>query len=112
MLCMLLLMKLIIFGKVSEEELADRELLIELVLNGIGGSTLAEAELNISHKELMEWRAYRQKYGSFFGRRLEQSFGSWMALTGFKVREGTPKWILIFICLMSNHLKKSQFRFS
>ena len=58
-------MKLIIFGKVSEEELADRELLIELVLNGIGGNTLAEAELNISHKELMEWRAYRQKYGSF-----------------------------------------------
>lgn len=64
---------------------------MELVLNGIGGSTLAEAELNISHKELMEWRAYRQKYGSlFFGRRLEQSFGSWMALyTGFKVKEGT-----------------------
>lgn len=62
---MLLLMKLIIFGKVSEEELADRELLIELVLNGIGGSTLAEAELNISHKELMEWRAYRQNMALF-----------------------------------------------
>lgn len=43
---MLLLMKLIIFGKVSEEELADRELLIELVLNGIGGNTLEEAEQN------------------------------------------------------------------
>ena len=65
MLCMLLLMKLIIFGKVSEEELADRELLIELVLNGIGGNTLAEAELNISHKELMEWRAYRQSMALF-----------------------------------------------
>ena len=57
-------MKLIIFGKVSEEELADRELLIELVLNGIGGNTLEEAEQKLSHKELMEWRAYRQKYGS------------------------------------------------
>ncbi|EXT35559.1 hypothetical protein J809_2696 [Acinetobacter sp. 25977_6] len=39
----------------------------------------------------MYWRAYRQKYGSlFFGRRLEQSFGSWMAhYTSFKVKVGT-----------------------
>lgn len=26
------------------------------------------------------WRAYREKYGSFFfGRRIEQGFGNWMA---------------------------------
>jgi len=39
----------------------------------------------------MDWRAYRQKYGSFnIGRRLEQSFGSWMAhYTRFKVKDGT-----------------------
>ena len=39
----------------------------------------------------MTWRSYRDKYGSlFFGRRLEQSFGNWMALySRFKVKEGT-----------------------
>jgi hypothetical protein len=37
------------------------------------------------------WRAYRKKYGSlFFGRRIEQGFGNWMAhYTRFKVKEGT-----------------------
>ena len=36
------------------------------------------------------WRAYRKKFGSlFFGRRIEQGFGNWMAhYTRFKVREG------------------------
>ncbi|HFX6218628.1 TPA: hypothetical protein ACIFCE_003356 [Acinetobacter baumannii] len=45
----------------------------------------------MSLKELNIWRAYRKRRGSLFlGRRIEQSFGSWMALyTGFKVREGT-----------------------
>jgi len=39
----------------------------------------------------MLWRSYRKKYGSlFFGRRIEQSFGNWMAhYTRFKVKEGT-----------------------
>lgn len=39
----------------------------------------------------MFWRSYRRKYGSlFFGRRLEQSFGNWMAhYTLFKVKQGT-----------------------
>jgi hypothetical protein len=39
----------------------------------------------------MLWRSYRKKYGSlFFGRRLEQSFGNWMAhYSRFKVKEGT-----------------------
>ncbi|MFH4214143.1 hypothetical protein WAI87_19800 [Acinetobacter baumannii] len=47
----------------------------------------------------MFWRAYRQKYGSLnLGRRLEQSFGSWMAhYTGFKVKEGTKVDPYIFM---------------
>lgn len=47
----------------------------------------------------MFWRAYRQKYGSLnLGRRLEQSFGSWMThYTGFKVKEGTKVDPYIFM---------------
>ncbi|MFH4258903.1 hypothetical protein WAJ21_21040, partial [Acinetobacter baumannii] len=84
---------------VTEEDLADRELFAELVLNGIGGGSLEEAEENLSHAEVMFWRAYRQKYGSLnLGRRLEQSFGSWMAhYTGFKVKEGTKVDPYIFM---------------
>ena len=39
----------------------------------------------------MLWRAYRKKRGSlFFGRRIEQAFGNWMAhYTLYKVKEGT-----------------------
>lgn len=35
------------------------------------------------------WRAYRNKYGSlFFGRRIEQSFGSWTAhYTSLKIHK-------------------------
>ncbi|QDJ93762.1 hypothetical protein [Acinetobacter haemolyticus] len=38
----------------------------------------------------MIWRAYCEKYGSlFFGRRIEQAFGNWMAhYTRYKVKEG------------------------
>ncbi|MFW1755999.1 MULTISPECIES: hypothetical protein [Acinetobacter] len=63
----------------------------ELVINGIGGRTIAEAKANISNPELMLWRSYRKKYGSlFFGRRIEQAFGNWIAhYTRFKVKEGT-----------------------
>lgn len=54
----------------------DNEFWCELVINGIGGRTIAEAQANISYPELSVWRAYRQKYGSLFlGRRLEQVVG-------------------------------------
>lgn len=46
----------------------------ELVLNGIGGRTIAEARANISYAEVLAWAAYRDKHGSFnLGRRLELS---------------------------------------
>ena len=36
----------------------------ELVLNGIGGTTIAEAQENISWEEFQQWAAYRAKRGS------------------------------------------------
>ncbi|WP_228203392.1 hypothetical protein [Acinetobacter sp. CFCC 10889] len=58
----------------------DEEFWCELVLNGIGGRTIAKAKANISYPELKIWRAYRAKRGSlFFGRRLEQVFGRYHA---------------------------------
>lgn len=44
----------------------------ELVLNGVGGCTIAEAKANISYSEVLAWSAYRDKYGTLnLGRRLE-----------------------------------------
>lgn len=44
----------------------------ELVLNGIGGCTIAEAKANISYSEVLAWSAYRDKYGTLnLGRRFE-----------------------------------------
>ncbi|WP_335953697.1 hypothetical protein [Acinetobacter higginsii] len=47
----------------------------------------------------MKWRAYRKKYGSlFFGRRIEQAFGNWMAhYTRYKVKEGVEVNALTFM---------------
>ncbi|WP_109512778.1 phage tail assembly protein T [Pseudomonas ovata] len=36
----------------------------ELVLNGVGGRTIAEAKATISYAELLDWVAYRDKHGS------------------------------------------------
>lgn len=36
----------------------------ELVLNGVGGRTIAEAKLRITHDEYLSWLAYMQKRGS------------------------------------------------
>lgn len=36
----------------------------ELVLNGIGGRTIAEAQERISYPEYLTWLKYRQKRGS------------------------------------------------
>ncbi|AUZ69092.1 phage tail protein [Citrobacter freundii complex sp. CFNIH6] len=36
----------------------------ELVLNGIGGRTISEAQERLSFLEFQQWVQYRQKYGS------------------------------------------------
>ncbi|PCQ44887.1 phage tail protein, partial [Citrobacter freundii] len=36
----------------------------ELVLNGIGGRTISEAQERLSFLEFQQWIQYRQKYGS------------------------------------------------
>ena len=36
----------------------------ELVRHGIGGRTVAEAKLRMSHDEWLSWLAYLRKYGS------------------------------------------------
>ena len=51
-----------------------------MVLNGIGGCTIAEAKSNITNAEVSHWVAFRNKRGSFFtGRRIEQGFGNLIA---------------------------------
>nr|WP_080995474.1 hypothetical protein [Thiopseudomonas alkaliphila] len=48
----------------------------ELVLNGVGGNTIAEAKSRISYPEFLAWLAYRDKRGSLnIGRRVEQAVG-------------------------------------
>lgn len=47
----------------------------------------------------MKWRAFRKTFGSlFFGRRIEQSFGNWMAhYTRYKVKDGVEVNALTFM---------------
>lgn len=46
----------------------------ELVLNGIGGRTVAEAKLRMTHDEYLSWLAYMQKRGSLHdGTRLDMA---------------------------------------
>lgn len=51
-----------------------------MVLNGIGGRTIAEAKQSMTSNEVYQWAAFRNKRGSLFvGRRIEQGFGNLMA---------------------------------
>ena len=51
-----------------------------MVLNGVGGRTIAEAKMNMTNSEVSKWVAFRNKRGSFFtGRRVEQGFGNLIA---------------------------------
>lgn len=44
----------------------------ELVLNGIGGNTIAEAVQNMSYVEFCQWCRYRRQFGSMnVGMRVE-----------------------------------------
>nr|WP_312623103.1 hypothetical protein [Pseudomonas juntendi] len=36
----------------------------ELVLNGVGGNSIAEAKATLSYAEVLAWVAYRDKHGS------------------------------------------------
>ncbi|MDD0974980.1 phage tail assembly protein T [Pseudomonas fontis] len=36
----------------------------ELVLNGVGGTSIAEAKATLSYAEVLAWVAYRDKHGS------------------------------------------------
>ncbi|WJO30975.1 phage tail assembly protein T [Pseudomonas monteilii] len=46
------------------------------MLNGIGGSTIAEAKATLSYAEVLAWVAYRDKHGSLsLARRIELSAG-------------------------------------
>jgi hypothetical protein len=43
------------------------------VLNGVGGSTIQEAQSRVSYDEFQSWAAYRRKRGSFnIGMRIER----------------------------------------
>lgn len=54
----------------------------ELVLNGIGGHTIAEAQERISAAEFGRWVAYRKKRGSLHpGLRAEAAVATLSALT-------------------------------
>jgi hypothetical protein len=45
------------------------------VLNGVGGTTIAEAKERMSYAEALAWSQYVRKYGSLhLGRRLELGF--------------------------------------
>ena len=63
-----------LFGKgYSEAEFEGEEFWAELVLNGIGGRTIAEAKRNLSHREYIYWWQYRKRRGSLnFGLRFEE----------------------------------------
>ena len=66
------------------------ELLCELVLNGIGGCTIAEAKRNLSAEEVQIWAEYRRRRGTLhLGLRLEQLFA--MSDTRNALAAGTKK---------------------
>lgn len=46
------------------------------MLNGVGGSTIAEAKANLSYAEVLAWVAYRDKHGPLnLARRIELASG-------------------------------------
>ena len=58
----------------KDEDLSELdEVWHELVLNGIGGCTIAEAQEHISYVEFRQWVQYRRKRGTLnMGRRIER----------------------------------------
>ena len=76
----------------KDEELTDAdELWHELVLAGVGGRTIQEAQQRISYPEFMQWVKYRARRGSFnVGRRVEEA-QALMATMFHNVHSKKPK---------------------
>jgi len=64
----------------------------ELVLNGIGGRTIAEAQESISAVEFAKWMAYRRKRGTMnLGMRVEAGSAMIASLTANQARKKDSK---------------------
>lgn len=64
-----------------------------MVLSGVGGSTIAEAQERISFREFNKWVQYRNKRGGFnTGMRIEESIAVLSALyVNSKTKNGSYK---------------------
>lgn len=51
-----------------------------MVLNGVGGHTLAELRQKLSYAELLSWAAYRDKHGSLNPMQRQEQMGAIIAL--------------------------------
>nr|WP_277627096.1 hypothetical protein [Pseudomonas mosselii] len=51
-----------------------------MVLNGIGGNSIAEAKATLSYAEVLAWVAYRDKHGSLNMARRNELTGALIAL--------------------------------
>ena len=74
----------------TEKLTAADELWHELVLNNVGGSTIAEAKWALSMDEAEDWANYFNKRGTAnLGLRLEAGFAlvAWMLARGFGLRK-------------------------
>lgn len=53
------------------------------MLCGIGGRTIAEAQVNLTYREYLSWIRYRNKYGSLHpGMRVDRAVGRGLAFFG------------------------------
>jgi hypothetical protein len=64
----------------------------ELVLHGVGGKTIAEAQRNLAFSEVQKWAAFRQKRGTLnWGMRIERGFALLASMyTNAHRKKGTP----------------------
>ena len=79
-------------GEYSDDDFRDLEFWAELVLNGIGGRTIAEAKASISYREFQFWREYAKTRGSLnIGLRLDDALADlkymYAVAEGFKVED-------------------------
>lgn len=62
----------------------------ELVLNGVGGATVEEAQWSMSHAEALNWMGFIQRRGTLnLGLRMEAGFAllAWLLCKGFKIKK-------------------------
>lgn len=58
------------------------------MLNGVGGSTIAELKRNMSYAEMLSWAAYREKYGSFNPMHRQEQMSAIIALQVHRLGSG------------------------